>query len=182
MRFAFLLLILLAGCAGAPVTMQRGAQIDTAFSFNGRVAIKHGEQRDSAGMRWTHRAPEDEISLLAPLGQTVARIHSDAQGVTLDASGKHYAAQDTERLMQQVLGWSLPVSGLRHWIIAMPAPASEYNIELNPNGQTSLLRQQGWDIRYSRYASTAKDALPLRVSLRHDDIEVLLLIDEWEAR
>ncbi len=181
-RFLLLLILLIAGCATAPVAVQRPLQADAPFAFNGRVAIKQGEKRDSAGMRWVHRAAEDEILLLAPLGQTMARIHREDGEVTLDASGKHYAARDMESLMQQVLGWQLPLSGLQHWVYALPAPGSESLIERDANGQVSILRQQGWEIGYSRYAAAAADALPLRMNLKRDGVEVLLLIDEWEAQ
>ncbi len=181
-RFLPLLFLLLAGCTSVPLAVQRPAQADAPFAFNGRVSVKHGEQRDSAGVRWVHRADDDEILLLAPLGQTVARIHRDGDMVTLEASGKSYSAQDMETLMQQVLGWQLPLSGLRYWVTALPAPEGESGIEREANGQVSLLRQQGWEIAYSRYAAPAADALPLKLNLKRDGMEVLLLIDEWEAQ
>lgn len=183
LRSSFLLLILLlGGCASAPVAVQRPAEPDAPFAFNGRVAFKQGERSESAGVRWVHRAGEDDILLLAPLGQTVAHIHRDGQEATLDASGQHFAAQDMEALMQQALGWQLPFSGLRHWVAAEPAPESEASIERDANGQMSLLRQQGWEIAYTRYAAETPDALPLRLKLQRDGMEVTLLIDEWEAQ
>jgi outer membrane lipoprotein LolB len=181
-RSLLLLAVLLSGCATAPVAVQRPAQMGAPFAFNGRVAVKQGELRDSAGLRWVHHATDDEILLLAPLGQTVARIHRDASEATLDASDKHYTAQDMETLMQQVLGWQLPLSGLRYWITALPVPDSESSIERDANGQVRLLRQQGWKISYSRYAALTADALPLRMKLQREGTEVLLLIDEWEAQ
>lgn len=181
-RLLLLLTLLLAGCATAPVALQRPAQSDAPFAFNGRVAVKQGEQRESAGVRWVHRADEDEILLLAPLGQTVARIHRDADAVTLDASGSHYVAQDMEALMQEVLGWQLPLSGLRYWVTALPVPDDEVDIEHDAKGQVSVLRQQDWEITYTRYAADTPDALPLRLNLKRDGVEVMLLIDEWEAQ
>src|SRR5512135_1588361 len=134
-RFLLLTLLLLASCATAPVAVQRPAQADAPFAFNGRVALKQGELHESVGVRWVHHAAEDEILLLAPLGQTVARIHRNDGEATLDASGKHYAAQDMETLMQQVIGWQLPFSGLRYWVNAQPAPDGEFQAERDANGQ-----------------------------------------------
>ncbi len=177
-------LALLTGCATHTTikTLQRPAQPDAPFAFNGRVAIKHDGERSSANLRWTHGANEDEILLLAPLGQTVARIHRDPQGVTLDASGKHHVAQNAEALTQQVLGWELPLSGLRYWVMALPANGSAFDIQLNANGQAAVLRQDGWEINYSRYATAAADSLPMRVALRREKLEILILIDEWEKQ
>lgn len=179
-----LVLLLLAGCASntAVKTVQRPVQPDAPFAFNGRVAIKHDGERSSAGLRWAHSLTEDEILLLAPLGQTAARIHRDAQGVTLDEAGKHHFAQNAEALTHQVLGWELPLSGLRYWVTALPANGSAADIERDANGQTTVLRQDGWEIRYSRYASVAADSLPLRFVLRREQLEIMVLIDEWEKQ
>lgn len=177
-----LLILLLTGCASAPVAVRREPQPDAPFAFNGRVLIKQGMQRDSSGIRWEHRG-EDEILLLGPLGYTAGRIHRDVRGATLDdAYGKHYAAPDAEALMQKALGWQLPLSGLRYWVMAMPAPDAEYRSEKNSNGQMSLLQQQGWEISYSRYAGTTPNALPMQLNMHREGIDVLLQIDEWEAQ
>jgi len=181
-RSLLLLVLLLAGCATAPVEVQRPAQLDAPFAFNGRVAFRHGDQRESAGVRWVHHATEDEILLLAPLGQTVARIHRDMQEASLDTTDKHYTSQSMEDLMQQVLGWQLPLAGLRYWVTALPAPEGDFKVERDANGQLKTLSQQGWEISYSRYAADTADALPLRMKLQRDDMQVLLLIDEWEAQ
>lgn len=176
-------LLLLNGCANAPLkTVQRPAQADAPFAFNGRVAIRHDGERSSAGLRWVHGAEEDEILLLAPLGQTAARIHRDAQGVTLDEAGKHYVAQDVEMLTHQVLGWELPLSGLRYWVMAVPANASAADIQRDAQGRITVLRQDGWEIHYSRYAGGAEDSLPLRFMLRREQLEIMVLIDEWEKQ
>jgi len=112
----------------------------------------------------------------------VARIHREGNAVTLEASGKLYTAQNMEALMQQVLGWQLPLSGLSHWVTAEPVPDVESAIERDANGQISALRQQGWEITYARYAAATADALPLKLNLRRDAVDVVLLIDEWEAQ
>ena len=177
-------LLLLAGCATQLLPSQpvaRPAEAETRpFVLTGRIAVKYDGERSSAGVRWAHQTAEDEVLLLAPLGQTVARIRRDAQGVALDTSDKHYAAQDVEELTHQVLGWQLPLGGLRNWVLALPAAQSTASVERDANGQISVMRQDGWVIRYTRYATQAADSLPLRMSLQQEGIEIQLLIDEWE--
>ena len=170
------LLLLLTACA-TPMTIKNPSQ--PAFGFNGRVAIKHQSQRSNVGINWLHGAQKDDILLLAPLGQTVGRIHLEAQGVTLDYAGKQYQAEDAESLTEKVLGWNLPVAGLRYLIQAESALDSVAQIERNAAGQVILLRQDGWEIHYVKYASNHHDALPQRVELHRDDIELTFLIDEW---
>jgi outer membrane lipoprotein LolB len=183
LRVYILALLLLAGCASAPKTTLQARPVQpemSAYAFNGRVVAKHEGERSTAGVRWTHKGVEDEILLLAPLGQTVARIFSDAQGVLLEASGKQYFEQDAEALTERVLGWHLPLSGMRYWVLALPAAGSEAAIERDENGQIKVLRQDGWEINYTRYAAEKPDSLPLRMTLQRNGMEMLLLIDEWE--
>lgn len=182
LRPLLLILFLLSGCASTPVQTHRSAEADEAFSFNGRVAVKQGAQHDKVGVRWVHNSAGDEILLLAPLGQTVARIRRDDTRVTLEASGRRYVASDMESLMQQALGWQLPLSGMRYWVVGLPTPDDEPAMEMDGNGQVSVMRQQGWEISYTKYASDQIDALPLRMLMKRERMEVLLVIDEWEAQ
>lgn len=177
--------IFLTGCASITTSspsLVRPAQIEnTPFVLNGRIAVKHNGWRTSATFRWTHHADQDEILMFAPLGQTAARIQKNVAGVTLDTSDKHYAAPDAESLTQQVLGWSLPLAGLRYWIFALPAPGSTFEMQSESNGQVSQLLQDQWAINYTRYATAAPDSLPLRMTLQRDELSIQLLIDEWEV-
>jgi outer membrane lipoprotein LolB len=188
LRFTFLLwslaLFLLSGCASdaAIKLTQRSNMSDAPFTLNGRVAVKHDEGRSSANLRWVHNQNDDEILLLAPLGQTMARIHRDAQEVTLDAAGKHHVAQDVEALTRQVLGWELPLAGLRYWVTGVPAPESAGEVRRNENGQIAVLHQDGWEIIYSRYVTPSADSLPARLTLRREGLEITMLIDEWEKQ
>lgn len=179
-----LAVLLLDGCATrAPAPLQtRPVLAELApFAFNGRVATLHDGERSSAGVRWTHHGAEDEILLLAPLGQTVARIFSNGQAVSLETDGKFYVAEDAESLTEQVLGWHLPMSGMRYWVLCLPAPGTVADIQRDSLGQVTVMRQDGWEIRYQRYINDAPDSLPLRMVLLRDGMELKLLIDEWSS-
>jgi len=184
MRWLFLSLsLLLTGCTSTPsvpqvVVRPLGAELKP-FVINGRIGIKHDGEQSSANLRWVHSIKDDDILLLAPFGLTVARLHRNARQVVLDTSNDHYVAQDTEQLTQQVLGWHLPLAGLRYWVLALPSPTSEAKIEHNANGQVSIMLQDGWKISYTRYAANLPNSLPLRLSLQREGLELRLMIDEW---
>jgi len=146
------------------------------FAVNGRVSINHQEKKHSAGLRWIHLAQLDEILLLNPLGQTVARVYRDAENATLDSDGKHFQADDVESLMQQELDWHLPLNSLHHWVLGLPADDSPAQIERAENGQIAMMYQDGWEVKYLRY----DENLPARLQLSHEDLLVQLLIDEWD--
>lgn len=177
----WIILLLLTGCAAQPVaTVVRPAQLEAAsFAMNGRISVKHNGSRDSAGLRWTHQALNDEILLLNPIGQTAARIYRDGEHATLDEGAKHYQDQDVESLMMQVLGWRLQLDGLHHWVLGMSA-GSDALVERDTLGRITVLHQEGWEVRYVRYADDKADSLPSRLQLSRENLQLTLLIDEWE--
>ena len=122
--------------------------------------------------------------LLNPLGQTAARIFSNTQGdakiATLDNGDKHYQDADAESLMEQVLGWHLPLNGLHHWVLGMANPETSAQIERDDTGRITVLHQSGWEVRYLKYADAKLDSLPSRLQLNHEDLQIQLLIDEWD--
>lgn len=174
--------ILVGGCALLqPAPIARPAQSEgMPFALNGRVAVKYNGSRDSAGLHWTHTAQSDEILLLTPLGQTAARIYSDARQTTLDDGNNHYENESAEALMRQVLGWYLPLNRLHHWLLGLVEQGAGAQIERNENGQIAVLHQDGWEVRYLRYDGDKPDSLPKRMQLSREDLQVQLLIDEWE--
>ncbi len=177
---------MLFGCANRLIvkTAVRSQQYDASFSFNGRVSVKRGVDFSSAGLRWVHNPEEDEdeILILEPMGQTIARIHREAQGSMLEADGRFYVSQDVESLTKQVLGWTLPLSLLSHWVVGVPSKGSEADIQRDAKKQITLLRQAGWEIRYQRYANTSAEALPTRFVMKNEKLEMTVIIDEWEKQ
>jgi outer membrane lipoprotein LolB len=176
--------VLVGGCAlqsYKPMPVERPTQsVSASFALNGRISIDHQGKHHSAGLRWTHRAYSDEILLFAPLGQTVARVYRDADKATLDDGDGHFQAEDAETLMAKVLGWHLPLNGLHHWVLGMADSAADVQVARDDLGRISVLYQAGWEVRYLRYADTSPDSLPSSLQLNHEDLKMLLLIDEWE--
>jgi len=185
MRWLFFLgLSLLSGCAllsPPPAPDARPAQPETApFAMNGRISVNHYGERHSAGLHWTHRGQSDEVLLLTPLGQTAVRVYRDARNATLDDGDKHYQADNADALMEKVLGWHLPLRGLHQWVLGLPDTDSPVQIKRDSKGRISELLQDGWEVRYLRYADGRADSLPTRLQLSLEHLKVQLLIDEWQ--
>lgn len=178
-----IMLLMLSACSSVmPIKVSAPASVreSAPFNLNGRLAVRHQDRRHSGGLRWQHQSQRDELLLQGPLGITAARVTSDAQSATLEQNGKLYQAGDVEALMQQVLGWGLPLPVLHHWLLGAADAASPAQMERDKQGRLAVLRQAGWEVRYLRYADEQADSLPTRITLSHDDLEVTLLIDEWE--
>ncbi len=178
----YLLLLVLSACASVPdVHPVKVTDRETsAFNINGRLAVKHLSQRHNGGLRWQHMGMHDELLLQGPLGITGARIVSDEHAASLEQNGKRYEAADVESLMQQVLGWGLPLQVLHHWLLGVADASLPVEIERDELGRITVMHQAGWEVRYTRYVDDSAQSLPARIMLSRTDIQVQLLIDEWE--
>lgn len=176
----FVLALALGGCAEVPIqTPPVGA---TAFTLSGRIAVRHGEQGFSGGVRWAHGQTTDEIFLTSPLGQTVARISGDREGYRLATSeGKLFSAPDAETLTRNALGWDFPLRGLIYWVGAKNDPERNAVIDVDGEGRVERVRQDGWDIAYARYRPVSGRSLPGLITLRRDEVEIKLAIDDWRV-
>jgi len=155
-----------------------------SFQLSGRIAVKYDGQGFSGALRWAHDARHDEVFLLSPLGQGVARIERTSNGVTLTTSDeKIYRADNVEALTLEVLGWRLPLHGLEHWVRGRAAPESAAHRDLDAGGQFSRLTQDGWRVDYQRYQTVQGVSLPAKLEITYgDDLEVRLVIDRWVLR
>lgn len=181
---------LLWGCAGLPLPppdeLEAAApaaahDAGIAFRLAGRIGVLHDGKSFSGSLRWRHGAEEDEIFLLSPLGQGVARIVRNAHGVFLEtAEGQTYRAGDVESLTEEVLGWRLPARGLQYWVAGRAAPDSPSSSETGEDGRLRRLGQDGWRIDYLGYRPVQGVDLPARLEMAMDGrLEVRLVIDNW---
>ena len=143
--------------------------------------MKQDGEGYSGTLRWAHDASHDEVFLLSPLGQGMARIERTSSGVTLTTSDeKIYRADNVEALTQEVLGWRLPLRGLEYWVLGLAAPESSAHRDFDANRQLSRLTQDGWLVDYPRYQMVQGVNLPTKLEIAHgDNLEVRLVIDRW---
>lgn len=192
--WVLVLMPFLHGCRTAPERVpddasqiaweQRNARLSawTHWTFKGRVAVRHDGQGWQAGLLWTQDSDRFEIQVLDPLGRRVADIRGGPGGVFLSTSrGERAEAEDPESLMSRVLGWSLPISGMRYWVLGVPDPrGGEVALELDQAGRLVHLGQSGWDMDYRRYSPADPVDMPSRMTLANQELDIKLIVSDWE--
>jgi len=175
-----LLALLLGGCASvSPVP----PAIDVPFRsdnwvLQGRIGVLSDEQNLSGQIRWQHREDRDELLMTSPLGQGVARIVRNGEGVALEMPNQPVRhARDADTLTREALGYVLPVTGLTWWVQARPAPGSAFEATRDAAGRLTQLKQDGWTIDYLQYAA---DARPRKLTVAREGLEIRLVADSWQ--
>ena len=150
------------------------------WRLKGRIAGKSDNKGFRAGVKWNQSRHNFVIDLHGPLGRKVAVITSKQGSVQLKTSkGESFDAADPEELMQGLFGYSLPVNGLRHWLIGIPDPEQAYtSLVLNEQGHLKQLNQAGWLIDYQLYHDSGT-ALPALIKISNSTLNAKIKLDHW---
>jgi outer membrane lipoprotein LolB len=193
----FSLITLLAGCAGLtsrealeglgdPQRWQSHKQqissLD-AWQISGKVGIRAPQDSGSGTLFWLQRQDYYDIRLSGPLGRGAARLTGRPGAILLEVANQgRYQAATPEQLMQEQLGLNLPVSHLLWWIRGLPSPDSKSRLNLDADSRLAQLSQDGWQVEYLRYAEQNGFWLPERIKLSGFDLQVTLVIKDWQPR
>jgi outer membrane lipoprotein LolB len=178
LRLSGLALLALHGCASVPPPVAPAAVISQAFTLQGRVSVRYGEESLSGQLNWRADAAGDEVLLSSPLGQGMASISRNEAGVRLTRPGEPTVeAENVEMLTQSELGFRLPLSGLRYWIQASPDPARVSKVRRNADGGVEMIAQDGWKIEYLQF----HESRPRKMHVTREGLEIRLVVDEWQT-
>lgn len=187
-----LLILLLTACAVTPprppatsrelAWQERQTRLHpiSKWQLTGRLAIQSGDDGWNATLIWQQDADRYQMQLIAPLGQGSLQLEGDSQGVVLrNSEGRSAVAADPDQLILSELGWRVPVSALRYWVLGLAAPG-EATLELDQYGRLDRLRQDGWEVTFLDYVMQGTTELPARLFITNHQAQVRLVIKRWE--
>lgn len=172
---------------GSEITKQAAWEVHQAniqslktWKFKGRVVGKSNNKGFRAGVQWNQLQNNYVIDLHGPLGRKVAVISGKQGNVRLKTSkGENFEADNAENLMQDLFGYSLPVNGLRHWLLGLPDPNQpQSSLLLDEHGRLMQLEQTGWLINYSRYHESSP-VLPALIKISNPTLNATIKVDRW---
>ena len=195
-RLSFLgFILLLAGCAPFVKQQQddsfteqlwdlRYQQLQSLeqWGFRGRVALTQGNEAWQAGLHWQRQVEQFDIRILGPFSQGgVSLVGDESQVVLTMSDGQTLVSNSPEDLLEEALGWNLPVSILADWVRGIPA--KQMSIEkkiLDDVGRLSYLEQAGWQVEFLRYVTVDGIDLPGKIFMDSPALNIRLVISDWD--
>lgn len=183
-------ILFLSACASvplAPISSASSTVIQTAitqYKLAGRVSVAQGDNGYFGNLLWKRNSDQHEIEILSPLGQVIARLYKNNGNYTLTTADQRVMqSTNSEQLMRDALGFSLPVGGLEHWVLGRASPLSPYDAQKSADGRIETLVQDGWNIAYAEYIQPTNAAagvgVPRKITLRRADLTIKLVMDSW---
>lgn len=153
------------------------------WRLEGRLAVNSGDEAWNINLQWQQRGDDYQIELSGPFGAGKVQLIGDAHGVLLrDSDQKTFYATSPEELLLQQTGVVMPVTGLRYWVLGLPAPHRVSQPGFDQQGRLVTLQQADWQVAFRRY--THVNALPLPdklfITKLDKSIDVRLVVDEWQ--
>ncbi|WP_133650062.1 lipoprotein insertase outer membrane protein LolB [Paraburkholderia flava] len=186
-------LVALSGCASVkpqgPSTSNAATSLSTQTSraYHGRFAVQYndqnGQQRNAYGnFDWQETGDTVTVQLRNPFGQTLAIITSSPASASLELPNRQpLTADNVSTLMQNAIGFALPVEGLRYWLQPSAAPTSHAKTIEDPQqpGRLKEIEQDGWTIDYLAYADAPATGVK-RVDLNRQQppLDIKLVLDQ----
>lgn len=147
----------------------RPVKVDNDFDISGRFSIKSDNTNKYGNFSWLKLSNTEDLEFNTPLGQTVAKITITNGVATLVADNRTYTSSDLDSMMQEKLGFVLPLSYLHYWVqgVALPDIADTKAL---PSGFSQL----GWNVEYLKWKDVNH---PQIIQLTHENLVIKLLID-----
>jgi len=190
----------LAGCAGMPPSAGNvpsqahyaARPYHDKIDITGRLSVRYQGERNEESLHgsfnWTQSSQRTGITLLSPVGQTVAVIDVTAEGASLTRAGQPArSAPDVDSLTSDTLGWPLPVAGLRDWLQGFGLDATGQRFVATPSAP-EVTTSDGWRIRYANWLdenpatpdNRAKRIDLARWTAQAGNVSIRIVIDSWQ--
>lgn len=155
----------------------------TDWEAKGKIAVSKSNEGESASFVWNQNEDAFHMRLFGPFGSGSMELLGDKSQVILHQGKKVASAPTAEQLLFQEIRWHVPISGLKYWARGIPVPnVPIQSMVLDEDGNLSQLTQQGWNITYSKYDIFDQFPLPGRLHLISHDLEVKLVIRNWQRK
>lgn len=150
------------------------------WGFKGRISLDDGDRGGSGKLQWDVEPGKTELDFYGALGRGAWHLQIGPDGAILkEANGAEQTAPEVDLLIQDRMGWPIPVGALQWWVRGLAAPGVIDDERLNSEGLPVSLDQFGWHIEFTRYDSNDGVGLPTRLNARLGDYRVKLLISRW---
>lgn len=147
----------------------RPVKVDNDFDISGRFSIKNATHNKYGNFNWIKIDKNEELSFNTPLGQTVAKIVLNNGIATLTTEDRTYTSTDLDSMMQQKLGFILPLAYLHYWVQGVALPDVPDTSPLFDG-----FKQLGWNIEYLKWHDANH---PQIIQLTKEQLVIKLLID-----
>lgn len=175
----------LSGCAtvatvSKPVELPESPASLQAWSLDGRIGAQATDKAWQANLYWEHAPTQDRLRISGPLSQGLVSIVVQKDLIYVnEGKGSETLSRDPEALLKQRLGFAVPLTSLRFWILGIPDPDHSFESTGNGDDAAGGFRQAGWVIHPENVANVDGWMLPQKIRAEGPGVKLKILADNW---
>jgi outer membrane lipoprotein LolB len=137
-------------------------------------------QGGSGTLTWTQNGDSYQFEVHGPVGSKSFRLSVTPDGALLEGvDGGPQRSPDPESLVQNVLGWHVPIHDLRAWVLGLRADSGPAELKFGDDGLLTQLTQDGWTVSYPAWDRTRRPVVPTKVFAENPPYKVKLSVESW---
>jgi outer membrane lipoprotein LolB len=158
---------------------ERLVRIDR-FTLQARVS-SGGLFGVKGNLHWRQLPESFDMRVAGPFGIGAATITGRGREVEIRTAKRTFTTQDPEGDLKARLGWTFPVTHLRHWVLGQPAPGSKAEFEFDRAGRITALEQDGWTLAFDEYQDAGAVELPRKFEVANSELRLKVVVDTWSG-
>ncbi|GAB6047884.1 lipoprotein insertase outer membrane protein LolB [Methyloparacoccus murrellii] len=176
----------LGGCTTVSTVSEPVVLPDTpvairAWSMDGRIGVQSAGKAWQANLYWEHDPAQDRLRLSGPFSQGLVSIVVQKDLIYINEGGGVTAlSRDPDAMLRQRLGFAVPLSSLRYWMLGVPDPGA--SAQRSADAGAGSFRQAGWHIVPDQLASIDGWMLPQKLTVQGAGVKLKILADTWTLR
>lgn len=155
-----------------------------SWTVRARISVKTPVDSFSGDLRWSQIGNAYNVRLSGPFGSGALTIRGNLDRVILHTSdGQSFSDSTPEKLMRAQLGWNIPVSHVRYWLLGVPDRKSLDNQPtklVDESGRYKSFVQSDCQVFYKDYYEDESPNLPRKISFDCDDLKSRIAVKAWE--
>lgn len=191
--FRFLVLapiVCLAGCAAFQRDLhppEISSKVEENYGLKswrleGRIGVQTADDAWQANLFWEHDANQDRLRISGPFSQGMVSIVVQKGLIYVnEGNGVTESSRDPEGMLKDRLGFAVPLSSLRHWVVGLPDPNQPHTPIFGKSGSLLGFRQSGWVLQFQQYTNVGDRVMPQRFALQGPEVKLKLIADSWRV-
>ena len=150
------------------------------WSLRGRIAVNTGERAFQGRFQWSQETDALALTVRGPLGTNVLRVSGPTEELVVESRGQTWSLDEPEAQLSELVGWWLPVTSFRSWLLGLPDPDFAAQTRIGEDSLLAELDQRLWQLSFVSHQLAAGVLVPRRIDLSHGPLEFRIVVDRFD--
>lgn len=140
----------------------------------------------TANLIWEQKYDQYWVQLSGPFGSGKLQLEGTIGGTVklTDSEGAFFEGPNADTLLENIVGWIIPIENFRWWIRGLPAPIDTDNslLTLDKNGNLSSIQQGEWLVEFRTNQTVNDIMVPKRLHTTHRRVKIKASLNSWRQQ